>query len=104
MSTLEDFFVHTISVEQLIGSGGEGDVYASAVDVRCFVEDTRRLVRGPDGREVVSETTVYAPAGTTALAPGARVTLPTRAATVITCADLDGGPLALPSHVVANLT
>ncbi|KMM44862.1 hypothetical protein CWIS_13590 [Cellulomonas sp. A375-1] len=104
MSGLEDFFVHTVTVESLTGSGGEGDVFAAPATVPCFVEDKRQLVRGPDGREVIAETTVYAPAGTTSLTPGSRVTLPSRSATVITSAALDGGALGLPAHVVATLT
>lgn len=104
MSGLEDFFVHTVTVEPLTGSGGEGDVFAAPVTMACFVEDDRRLVRGPDGREVISETTLYAPAGTTSLQPGSRITLASRVATVIAAAVLDGGALGLPDHVVANLT
>lgn len=104
MRGLEDFFVQAVTVETLTGSGGEGDVFAAPVTVPCFVEDERRLVRGPDGREVISETTLYAPAGTTSLAPGSRVTLTSRVATIIAAAVLDGGALDLPDHIVANLT
>ena len=101
---LTDFWMHTVSVVTLTGSGGMGDAYAPSVDLACFIDDKRRLVRSASGAEVVSETTVYAPAGTVIL-EGSLVTLPSgRVATVLTVAMRDSGPLALPDHVEANLT
>lgn len=105
MSELADFWVHTVTVRTVTGTGGMGTTYAAPAPVPCFVEEKRRLVRAPDGAQVVSEATVYAPAGTTALSPGSLVALPSgRTATVITSSVLDGGDLDLPDHVAAALT
>lgn len=102
---LDEFWVHTITVKTRTGGGSLGPTYTPPAAVTCFVEDKRRLVRNADGAQVVSETTIYAPTGTTALAPESLVTLPSgRVATVITSAVLHGGDLDLPDHVHAALT
>jgi len=89
---------HQVSVEAYQGSGGTGDVYAAPVTVTGFVVEKRRLVRAPDGSQVVSESTVYAPPGTVA-PPRSRVTLPSGDVTlVITAPLLDGAGLGLPDH------
>ncbi len=105
MSDIDVFWVHTVTVAALTGAGGMGDTYAAPVAVACFVEESRKVVRGPDGAEVVSEATLYAPAGTASLTPGSLVTLPSgRVATVITTATHDSGDLDLIDHVEAALT
>lgn len=91
---------HTVTVEAYRGSGPYGDIYEQAVIVTpCFVDDTRRLVRAADGSQVISESTVYAPADTTA-PTGSRVTLPSgRTTTVITSKARTAAGLPLPEHV-----
>ena len=104
MSDLTDFWAHTVSVVTVAGSGGMGDIYAAPVTLDCFIDDKRKLVRAAGGAEVVSETTIYAPAGTTIL-EGSLVTLPGgRVATVLTVAVRSSGILELPDHVEASLT
>lgn len=111
MSDLDDFMVHTVTVRTLLGSGGMGQTWAPpavlAPPAGVFVDDKRRLVRGPDAAEVVSETTVYdadvARAGL--WAPGSRADLPSgRTATVIIAAVRTSGALELPDHVEVALT
>lgn len=105
LDDLADFYVHTVTVQTLTGSGGMGDTYTDPAPLACFVDDKRRLVRSGSGEEVVSETTVYAPAGTTVLTAESLVTLPSgRVATVIALSILDSGTMDLPDHVEANLT
>lgn len=102
---LADFWVHTVAVRTYRGAGALGAIYDPPVDLLCFVDDKRRLVRSGQGAEVVSETTVIAPTGTTNLTPESVVTLPSgREATVITVAVRDSGDLDLPDHVEAALT
>jgi len=102
---LADFWVHTVTVQTLTGSGGMGDTYAEPVDLLCFVDDKRKLVRSSSGEQVISETTIYAPAGTLSLTEESLVTLPSgRVATVITTAARDSGGLDLPDHVEAACT
>lgn len=89
---------HTVSVEPLTGEGGNGPTYGPAATVRCFRDDKRRLVRGRDGSEVVSETTLYMrPAEDCPV--GSRVTLPGRVSTAITSTRRDGGGLPTPDHL-----
>jgi hypothetical protein len=94
---------HTVTIEPFQGSGANGPVYGAPVEVPCFRDDKRRLVRAPNGSQVVSEATVYCQPGTIA-PPESRVDLGSRVATVITTADRDGGSLPVPSHVEVNCT
>ena len=50
---------HQVLVRPQTGEGSTGDVYGAQVPVRCFKDDRRRLVRNPQGAEVVSEVTLY---------------------------------------------
>lgn len=94
---------HSVTVEAFEGAGAYGPVYGAAVTVRALVRPGLRLVRAPDGSEVVSSTTVFARRGLTA-PPGSRVTLPDgRVTTVIACLDQDGGGLPTPDHVELQL-
>ena len=105
MIELAAFWVHAVTVETFLGSGGMGDVYAPPAPLACFVDDKRTLVRSAGGEEVISETTLFAPAGVLFLTEDSRVTLPSgRVAYVITIAARDSGDLALPDHVEAHLT
>ncbi|VXB82020.1 hypothetical protein [Aeromicrobium sp. 9AM] len=93
--------VHTVSVETWEGTGAYGDTYAAPVDVPCFVDDARKIVRNPDGDEVVSESTVIgflsdAPKfveKTKVILPGGRPSI------VILKKDRDDGGLGAPQHV-----
>jgi len=109
---LTDFYVHTITVQTLTGSGGMGDTYADPVtlspdtDTGVFVDDKRKLVRSSSGEQVISETTIYGrPNLIAVLLEESLVTLPTgRVATVITTGARDSGALDLPDHVEAACT
>jgi hypothetical protein len=103
---LDDFLVHTATVRTLTGQGGMGKTFAAPVEVPCFADDKRRLVRGPDAVQVVSESTIYTRVEQAArLTPGSEVVLPSgRTAVVITAAARTSGPLDLPDHVEAALT
>lgn len=50
---------HTVTVQPYEGTGAHGPIYGEPRTARAAVEDSRRLVRGTDGNEVVSEATVY---------------------------------------------
>lgn len=107
MSELADFMVHTATVRTLLGAGGMGSTWAAPVNVPCFVDDKRRLVRAADASEVVSETTIFDVdvEHATVWAPGSEVTLPSgRVATVIIAAARTSGSLGLPDHLEVALT
>ncbi|MBA9003735.1 hypothetical protein [Thermomonospora cellulosilytica] len=98
---------HEVVVEPLIGEGPFGSTYGPRTAVRCFRDDKRRLVRGTDGSEVVSETTLYMRLSETCPV-GSRVTLDQgtageRVTTVITAARRDGGGLPTPDHLEVTL-
>ncbi len=98
--------VHTITIEPYQGEGGSGPVYGAPVSVRCFREDSRKLVRNQLGEQVVSESQAYCPPGTVA-PPKSRVTINgtnSRTAFVIQAKDRDGGGLPTPDHVEVVLT
>lgn len=71
----DDWYDQTVTIRPLVGSGGMGEVYGPAVEVAALVDQSTRLVRGPDATEVTSSATVYAPASTVAPA-GSLVQLP----------------------------
>jgi hypothetical protein len=113
---LDEFFVHTASVETWLGTGSNGDVYASpAVVIQCFADDARKLVRNANGEQVVSETTLYTTNDHVALfVEKSRVTflndpdgdgiVPSRTALVIKVNANDSGALDLPDHLAVTLT
>lgn len=103
MSVFADWENQTVTIRALTGSGGMGGAYADPVEVEALVDESSRLVRGPDGAEVVSTATVYCPVATVA-PPGSLVLLPgedverqviTRSRPQTGDPDLDGVDLAL---------
>lgn len=95
--------VHTITIEPYLGEGGSGPVYGAAVEVRCFREDGRKMVRNQVGEQVVSETTCFCLPGTAA-PEKSRVQVNGRTAFVLASKDRGGGGLGTPDHVEVNLT
>lgn len=75
---------HKITVEPLLGDGPYGEQYGPPVEVPCWLDSKRRLVRNADGDEVVSETTAYCRMDRELLFPtDSRVTLPGPAETKV---------------------
>lgn len=95
---------HTVSVERYGGNSANGPVFDAPVTVRCFVEEKNRMVRNPEGNEVVSSATFYCRLDAVDARPESRVTLPSgRVTTVIVQAEHDGGGLPLPDHLEVSL-
>lgn len=94
---------HTVTIESYLGHSATGPRYGPGVTVRCFVDDSRRLVRNDAGEQVVSESTVYCRLGITA-PPKSRVNVRGREAFVITAKRRDGGGLPTPDHLELTLT
>jgi hypothetical protein len=95
---------HKVIVEPFAGTGPFGDTYGPPVEVRCFLEEARRKIRGKDGSEIVSEATFYARPGIDC-PEGSKVTLPSgRVSTALKVSDRDGGGLPTPDHVEVALT
>jgi len=65
----------TVNVRTRTGEGSYGDTWATAVDVPCFVDTTRKLVRDGTGQETVSELTLTLHPRTYATAGGVRTTV-----------------------------
>lgn len=95
---------HQVTIRPLLGEGPFGPAFGDPVTVRCFVDERRRLVRGPTGSEVVSEATVYALPGTVCPV-GSMVMLPSgREASALAVGDHDGGGLPTPDHMEIAVT
>lgn len=90
---------HTVTVERFLGEGAYGPTYEAAETLSCFVDETTRLVRSPEGNEVTSTVTVYLPDTVEQIPSGSRVTTARRETTVIDVKYRDGGTLPVPSHV-----
>ncbi|WIA99743.1 hypothetical protein [Curtobacterium sp. MCBA15_012] len=105
MDELEDFWVHTITVETYLGEGGNGVAYAAPVDVPCFIDGGTKIARTATGEQLVVAAPVYAPpehAGT--LTAGSKVTVRGRPARILAATVYDSGSLDLPDHVQIALT
>ncbi|MER7047731.1 hypothetical protein [Streptomyces jumonjinensis] len=104
MSALPGFLLrHTVTVEPYIGSGPTGAAYGPPAQVRCFVDEQTRLVRGPSGDQVTSSSTFYARLETVCPAKS-RITLPGGRRTVVIAAlRRDGGGLPVPDHLEVQL-
>ena len=50
---------HKVTVKPFLGSGPYGDVYGDPVEVRCFRDERRQIVRNANGDEVVSEVSIF---------------------------------------------
>ncbi|WP_245936432.1 hypothetical protein [Streptomyces cahuitamycinicus] len=95
---------HQVTVEPYEGNSAVGALYGAPVTVRCFLEEKNRLVRAPDGREVVSSSRFFCRLDVVDAPPESRVTLPDgRKTTVIDQARHDGGGLPLPDHLEVQL-
>jgi hypothetical protein len=94
---------HRVLVEPYLGTGPSGPQYGPAVTVRAFLEEKTRLVRSPQGDEVISSATFYARLD--AVCPAkSRVTLPAgRRTAVIAALRRDGGGLPTPDHLEVQL-
>lgn len=104
-SDLEDFYVHTVTVDVVTGGGPWGDTVQESDPLRCFIDDSRSFVRDNNGTEVVSSTTITAPPEYADLfTPAAGVNLPNRKAEVIAVAIADSKDLDLPDHIEVSLT
>lgn len=98
-----DWLTQTVALRALLGQTAEGVAHGDPVSVDdVAVEHARRLVRDSEGRQVVSETTLYVPAGKPVMRPGDIVVLGSGETTVIRVADM--APFGLFDHRVVNLT
>lgn len=64
----------SVVVRTRTGEGSYGDSFAAAVTVPCLIDETRRLVRDPYGKETVSEATLVLHPRTKATAVDTSVT------------------------------
>ena len=103
---LEFFYVHSVTVELPGVEGPWGtEPGGTSEPIRCFVDDTRRLVRDAQGTETVSESSLTAPPEFfDQFKPGATVNLPHRQAEVISVGLAESLGLDLPDHVEVFVT
>ncbi|MCZ4557982.1 hypothetical protein O4215_20685 [Rhodococcus maanshanensis] len=100
-------WVHMAVVRRLEGDGAFGPQFSAPIGEPCLVSNGSKLVRGPDGAEVVSTASVAFPP-TVALVPvGSEVLLPAefggRTALVLATNIGDGGGLPTPDNQTVNL-
>lgn len=105
---LAGWFTQNVTIERFLGSTGHGPTYAAPATVAAFVDQGAKLVRNPQGDQVVSSTRVFLPSTTDAVPLGSRVTLPaayggTRASVLGVALHLAPG-LPVPEHLEVQLT
>lgn len=100
---IEDFFVHTVTVETFAGTGAYGDTYAAPATVPGFLEGKVQLVRDATGQQVTSQSTFYCTVTDGAkFTPDSRVTAG-RPTHVIAQNINDAPGLDLPDHAAIYL-
>lgn len=108
----DEFRIHTVTVRTFAGNGGSGPIHDTPVTYSpttgdgVLIDDTRKLIRGADGREIVSEATIFDPdvSHAATYTVGSLITLPDgREATSLQVKTRDGGGL-VPSYVEVALT
>ena len=106
MSGIEDFYVHTVTVETHLGTGANGDVYAAPQTVPGLLQGEVKLIRSTDGTQVVSASQFYCSIADGAkFTPDSRVTVASgRTAQVIIVNSNDAPGLGLPEHTAVYLT
>lgn len=99
---------HLVTAEPHEGTGAHGEVYGAAVpNLKCFVDEARRMITGSDGTEVVSEATLYTRlANENAFTIKGLVTIPWdgRKREVIAVRRRDDGGLGAWQHLEVALT
>lgn len=100
------WFPHTVKVRDAIAGGGMGPRLGAERELAAEVKDGHRLVRTPDGREVVSTSTVTVPIEAN-VSLGSEVTVwpgtvAERTATVVEVGR-DENPPPLGSHLILAL-
>lgn len=103
---LDEFYVHSVTVETYQGTNGYGeDVFAAPVTVAGFLDDTRHLVRSQTAEQVVSEAQFYThPENGALFTADSRVTVDGVTSRVIRTNVNTSGSLELPDHAVISLT
>jgi hypothetical protein len=94
---------HRAVIEPWLGETAKGPLYGEPVTVRGFAVDKRRLVRGADQDQVISETQFFCRPNVVA-PTHSRVTVNGRQATVITVDTASGGFFPTPDHLTLYLT
>lgn len=102
---LDGFYVHTVTVRPLQGTGAYGQVFGDPVEVDGFLDSATRLVRSGTGAETVSQSTFYCrPRHVSEFRPGSRVDLPDgRRTTVVAALPRTSASLGLPDHLEVQL-
>lgn len=99
MSGVEDFYVHTVTVETWLGTGAAGDVYQVPASVAGFMEGKVKLVRDSTGQQVTAASTFYCTTVDGArFTPDSKVTSGGRVSRVISQNVNDAPGLDLPEH------
>jgi hypothetical protein len=101
---IEDFYVHTVTVETWLGTGAAGDVYQIPATVPGFLEGKNVLVRDATGQQVVASSTFYCSTADGAkFTPDSKVTTGGRVSHVIGQNVNDAPGLDLPDHAAIYL-
>lgn len=99
-------FIHKAQVETFLGAGSEGDTYAAAVEVPCFLDEGLVRVQTGAGEELVERSMLYAPLNKAAvLKPESRVSVNGRFGQVSKVRYRNGGTLFGPvNHLEVDLS
>lgn len=107
MSELDEFMVHTVTVDTKSGEDAWGNTTEeTSAPIPCLIEDTVGVTRTATGDTITSATTLWITdmSKRDLFAPESIVHLPGRDATVLNITTADSGPLGLPDHLKVMLT
>jgi len=96
---------HTVTVQTKQSGGAYGDTYAAPVQVRCWLEDSYRLVRDASGAQVASSAQLFtARANLSKFTIGTKVTTPYGRATLVLGNQMhDDGGIGAWQHLAVTL-
>lgn len=108
LDPLRRHWAHTVIVRRLIGQGAGKPVYGQTIGEPCAIDDTTRMILGPNGEEIASSSSVSFPVRVEYIPVGSTVGLPQkfggRTVKVVGVKVADAGlELPTPNHSTVYL-
>lgn len=99
-----EMYVHTAAVQTYLGTGPNGDTFATTVNVPCFADDQQNVTVNGTSVAVTDATNLYAdPSWLATLTPNSKVVVNGQSARVISVKRHLSGSLLLPDHLEVTI-
>lgn len=88
----------TAQVEPYLGDNAKGPTYGPSVAMTCYIEQANNIIRDTEGRELVSTSKLWFPAGSS-IPNQSRITVGGLRSYALQVNVFSGGGLPTPDHV-----